>query len=101
MLLFINIQVFQYKGGFYMRELQILINKDFNLAINVDDMIIFSSPVDCVDVIHVIDLLCRQYNISAGESTLSLYKFLEDKISEIKAGKEEYLMNQKFYSRVA
>jgi hypothetical protein len=84
-----------------MKEMQILINKSFDFVVTVDENIVFNTPLDCVDVLEVMTSLCSKYPISAGESTLSLYNFIEEKINEIKAEKEEVVMNKRFFSRVA
>jgi acyl carrier protein len=83
-----------------MKELQILVNNNFDFAINIEDKLVFISPIDFVDVLEVMDLLCKNFDIEIGDATLSLYKYLDRKIREIRAEKEEFIMNKEITSRV-
>jgi hypothetical protein len=83
-----------------MKELQILISNNYDLAINMNEEIVFVRPIDFVDVIEVMALLCRSFDIEMGEATLSLYKYLDKKIREIRAEKEEFIMNKKITPRI-
>jgi hypothetical protein len=84
-----------------MKQLEILTSQSYDFMLSVDNIVIFSKPIDCVDVLEVTALLCKKYNIPSGEVTLSIYYFIEDKFNEIKAEKEEDIMNKRFFSGVA
>ena len=83
-----------------MKELRILISNNYDFAINMDEEIVFIRQIDFVDVLEVMDLLCKSFDIEMGDATLSLYKYLDKKIREIRAEKEEFIMNKKITSRV-
>jgi hypothetical protein len=84
-----------------MNLIEIYISKAYDFAVCVNNDLVYTNPIDFVDVIEVTSLLCKRYDIPSGDITLSIYKFFEDKIQELKAEKREAIMNQRFYTGVA